>query len=84
MRRNKIEMLAGISQHYDYWDNNNFEVGTMAFGPTLITKMVVAKNTNLYANFHLALIPFAGNSTEHDPDPTTQSRDYYFFRRRAK
>ncbi|MDR3609442.1 MAG: DUF3943 domain-containing protein [Ignavibacteriaceae bacterium] len=71
------EVLAGIFQHFDYWDNKVFELGTMSFGGGAITKFNIVKGTNLYTNLNLALIPFAGNSTEKGPD-TTQIRDYNF------
>jgi hypothetical protein len=72
-----LEMLAGIFQHYDLWDNKDFELGALGFGGGIVSKISVAKNTNLYTNFHLGLIPLAGNSTERGPD-TTQIRDYYY------
>lgn len=72
-----VELLTGIFQHFDYWDNSNFELGTMAFGGGVISKMTVMKNTNLYTNINLGIIPLAGNSTEFGPD-TVQTRDYNF------
>lgn len=71
------EILAGIFQHFDYWDNTVFELGTMSFGGGAVTKFNIAEGTNLYTNLNLALIPFAGSSTEKGPD-TTQVRDYNF------
>ncbi|HEY3388862.1 MAG TPA: DUF3943 domain-containing protein, partial [Prolixibacteraceae bacterium] len=32
------EVLAGLFQHFDYWDNKVFELGTMAFGGGAVTK----------------------------------------------
>jgi hypothetical protein len=72
-----IEVLTGIFQHFDYWDNNIFELGTMAFGGGAITKVNMADGTNLFTNLNLAFIPFAGSSTEKGPD-TSQVRDYNF------
>ena len=63
--------------HYDYWDSYNFELATMAFSGGIISKLAVAPNTNLYTNFNLGIVPFAGNSREFGPD-TSQIRDYYF------
>jgi len=73
----KTEMLAGAFMHYDYWDSYNFELATMAFSAGVVSKLVVAPNTNLYTNFNLGVVPFAGNSREYGPD-TSQVRDYYF------
>jgi hypothetical protein len=71
------DILAGIFQHYDYWDNSLFELGTMSFGGGIITMTPLARGTNLYMDFHLAAIPFAGNSTQVITD-TSEGRDYNF------
>lgn len=77
MKIGNVEMLNGAFMHYDYWDSYNFELATMAFSGGIMSKLVVGPNTNLYTNFHLGIVPFAGNSREFGPD-TTQVRDYYF------
>lgn len=73
----KMALLAGGFQYYDYWDNKKFELGTIGFGGGLISKWPISKTSNLYTSIHLALIPFAGNSTRFGPD-TTQVRDYNY------
>jgi len=73
----RLDMLVGGFQHFDYYDNKTFELATIAFGPGIITKLKVSPNSSLYTNFHIALVPFAGNSTRFGPD-TTQIRDYDF------
>src|SRR5579872_1039560 len=77
MKVDKTEMLVGAFMHYDYWDSYNFELATMGFTAGVVSKLAVAPNTNLYTNFYIGLVPFAGNSREYGPD-TTQVRDYYF------
>jgi len=72
-----FETLAGIFQYYDYFDNKTFELGTVGFGGGIISKVKLGGNNNLYTNFHLALVPFAGNSRLAGPD-TSQFRDYDF------
>jgi hypothetical protein len=72
-----LAMLAGAFQYYDYWDNKKFELGTIGFGGGVISKLPVNKTSNLYTSFHVALVPFAGNSTKFGPD-TSQFRDYSF------
>ncbi len=71
------ETLVGLFQHFDYWDNEGFELCTMSFGGGIISMLPIAKGTNLYVDAHLAAIPFAGNSTQRGPD-TSQVRDYNF------
>jgi len=43
-----LEMLIGGFQHWDYFDNWAFEMGTMAFGPGIISKLPISSNSNLY------------------------------------
>ena len=76
-RTGNMDMLIGVFQHYDYWDNWTFEMGTMAFGPGIISKMPVSANSDLYFDVHLGIVPFAGNSSQLGPD-TSQFRDYNF------
>jgi hypothetical protein len=70
-----LEALAGLFQHSNYFDNNTFELGSMAFGPGVISKMPISKSNTLYTNLHVAIMPFGGLSTRFGPD-TTQVRDY--------
>jgi hypothetical protein len=73
----KHSILFGAFQYYDYWDNKTFELGTIAFGGGVFSKLPVSKSSELYTNIHIAAIPFAGNSTHFGPD-TSQFRDYNF------
>jgi hypothetical protein len=70
-------MLIGLTQGFEYWDNKAFELCTMSFGGAVITMVPLGKGTNLFIDFHLAAIPFAGNSTQVITD-TSQGRDYNF------
>jgi hypothetical protein len=72
-----LEMLAGFFQHYDYWDNKTFELGTMAFGGGIVSKLPLTKNSQFYTTIHLNIVPLAGNSTQYGPD-TSQFRDYNY------
>jgi hypothetical protein len=73
----KHSYLLGGFQYYDYWDNYTFELGAIAFGGGAFSKLLISKTSSLYTNVHLALVPFAGNSTRFGPD-TSQVRDYTF------
>ena len=71
-------LLTGIFQHFDYWRNNNiFEMGSLGFGPGLISRIPVAKHSNIYSNVHLAVMPLAGNNNRYGP-VGTDVRDYNF------
>jgi len=72
-----LEMVWGLFQHYDYFDNKSFELGTIALGGGIMSKYPVSKDAYILANFHLGVVPFGGNSTQLGPD-TSQFRDYNF------
>jgi hypothetical protein len=72
-----LDMLVGGFQHFDYFDNLTFELGTIGFGPGIISKLPLGSKSNLYTNFHVAIVPLAGNSTFYGPD-TSQFRDYNY------
>jgi hypothetical protein len=71
------KMLLGIFQHLDYWDNNIFELGTMAFGPGVISNIPISAGSNLYSSLHLGLIALAANNTRFGPQET-EVRDYNY------
>ena len=70
-------MLIGIFQHFDYWNNNVFELGSLGFGPGIISKIKFRTRSNLYSGLHFAAVPLAGNSTRFGPD-SSEFRDYPF------
>ena len=73
----KSSILFGIFQYYDYWNNLSFELGALAFGGGVFSKIPIGKSSVLYINAHLGVIPFAGNSRQVVTD-TSQYRDYDF------
>ncbi len=75
--KGKNGILAGIFQHYDYWNNKIFELGTLGFGPGIISRINIGRNSNLYSGIHVAVVPLAGNSTRFGPD-TSDYRKYNF------
>jgi hypothetical protein len=77
LQAGKLSMLLGGFQHYDYYDTKSFELSTIAFGPGLLTKLPLSRNSDLYTNFHLAFVPFAGSSVGPVTD-TSFYRDYRF------
>lgn len=70
-------LLAGLFQHYDYWRNSVFEVATLGFGGGLISRIPVARHSNIYSNIHVAVVPLAGNNTRFGPD-TSEFRHYNY------
>ena len=72
-----LEMLTGLFQHYDYWDNKSFELAAITFGGGVISKQPLFSNSNLYTTIHVGVVPFGANSTRYGPD-TSQFRDYNY------
>jgi hypothetical protein len=70
-------LLAGVFQHFDYWNNNTFEIGSLGFGGGLLSRIPVAKHSNIYSTVHLAVVPIAGNNTRYGPD-TSSVRTYNY------
>ena len=75
--RGNNAMLVGIFQHYDYWSNKVFELGSLGFGPGIISKLKFSRHSNLYSGLHFAVVPLAGNSTRVGVD-SSEIRDYPF------
>ena len=75
----KLEMMVGLFQHYDYFDNTTFELGTIGIGAGVMSKypLPLSKESYIFTNFHLGIVPLAGNSTLLGPD-TSQVRDYTY------
>ena len=72
-----LEMLAGLFQQMNFFDNKTFELGTIAFGPGIISKLPMSKSTSLYTNLHVDIVPFGALSGLLGPD-TSQFRDYNY------
>ncbi|MBC7949085.1 MAG: DUF3943 domain-containing protein [Chitinophagaceae bacterium] len=70
-------ILGGLFQHYDYWRNSIFQVASIGFGGGLISRMPVARHSNLYSGIHLAIVPLAGNNTQFGP-VNSEFRQYNF------
>ncbi|MFL5773061.1 MAG: DUF3943 domain-containing protein [Flavisolibacter sp.] len=75
IRENRL--LGGLFQHFDYWRNSIFQVASLGFGGGLISRIPVARHSNIYSNVHLAVVPLAGNNTQFGPD-TSEFRHYNF------
>ena len=71
------QMLGGIFQQFDYWNNKAFEIGSLGFGPGIIASLNVGGNSNLFSGLHFALVPIAGYSTRVGPD-ISEFRNYPF------
>jgi hypothetical protein len=75
--KGQFALLTGIFQNYDYWDNLVYELTTLGFGPGVVARLPVFKNSTWYSVLHLDLVPFGGNSKRAGPD-TSQIGDFNF------
>ena len=75
--KGKHALLAGVFQHFDYWNNKIFVLGSLGFGPGIISKIGIGNSSNLYSGLHVAGVPIAGHSTRFGPD-TSEFRNYPF------
>lgn len=58
--RNNRNLLKGLFQHYDYWDQNNLaNLSIIGYGPGLLSRMKLGRNSILNSAFHIALIPIS-------------------------
>jgi len=73
-----MEMLIGFFQHMNYFDNKTFELGDVAFGPGVISKLLVGKNSSWYNSIHIGIVPFGGLSKRFGANDTIQVRDYSY------
>jgi hypothetical protein len=76
-RVENTQALFGLFQHMNFFDNNTFELGSIAFGPGIISKHPTSTKSYLYINGHASIMPLAGLSGRFGPD-TTQTRDYNY------
>ncbi len=72
------DLLLGLYQHYDYWDNNLFELGSLGFGAGVVSRIAVRKHSNIYSSLHFAVVPIAGNSTRSNVDINAKFRQYNY------
>lgn len=73
-----LEMLTGLFQHMNFFDNNTFELGSIGFGPGVISKLPMSKSTSLYTNLHAGIVPFGALSKRLGITDTIQVRDYNY------
>jgi hypothetical protein len=72
-----LEMLIGLFQHMNFFNNRSFELGTIAFGPGVLSKLPISGTSYLFTNLHVAIVPFAGLSRRFGPE-NTLTRDYSY------
>ncbi|MBA3648674.1 MAG: DUF3943 domain-containing protein [Chitinophagales bacterium] len=61
--KNKMKMLVGAFQHYDYWNTDSFEIGTIGFGGGVVSRMAIFKNCRFQNQLYLALVPLGASNS---------------------
>ncbi len=73
-----LEMLTGLFQHMDFFNNKTFELGAIGFGPGIVSKLADMSKIAIFTLlFMLDIVPFGALSNRFGPD-TTQVRDYNY------
>jgi hypothetical protein len=72
-----LEMLTGLFQHFEYYDNKTFDLGAIDFGAGIISKYSIGKQCYLFNNLHLNVLPMGANSMHSGPT-LSQNRDYNY------
>ena len=56
----KDRLYGGLFQHFDYWRNNQFEVGAAGYGAGLVANTEIGEVSKLHSVYHVAAVPLAG------------------------
>ena len=67
----------GVFHHYDYFNNQVFELGNLTFNGGLLSKLAFGPKSFLYTNLHLGLVPFGRYSIKPVAD-TASLRDFNY------
>ncbi len=67
IKEKKQDILAGIFQHYDFFDNNTYKVGGISFGAGLISlfKNKEKKSNRITTSVHLNLMPLGASNSAY-------------------
>ncbi|HYV91831.1 MAG TPA: DUF3943 domain-containing protein [Chitinophagales bacterium] len=60
----KMKMLIGGFQHYDYWNTDSFEIGTIGFGGSIISRVPVFRSGNFQNELHIAVVPLGASNAK--------------------
>jgi hypothetical protein len=63
--KNKRDYMLGIFQHYDFFENQAYEIGALSFGAGWISRYKTSKNSLFVSAAHLNLMPFGGTKSQY-------------------
>jgi hypothetical protein len=62
---NKTDKLFGAFQHYDYFENEAYQIGAITFGAGWLNRIKTSKTSNLLTAIHLGIIPLGGSKSAY-------------------
>jgi len=67
IKEKKQDILAGIFQHYDFFDNNTYKVGGVSFGAGLLSlfQNKKEKGNRITTSLHLNLMPLGASNSAY-------------------
>jgi len=83
----KMKMLTGGFQHYDYWNTDSFEIGTIGLGGGMIMQLPVSKKSNFKNELHFAVVPLGASNERRLAAPDTATNPHfknYSYSRRSR
>ena len=66
----------GAFQHYDYWNTDSFEIGTIGFGGGAVSRLPVFKTANFQNELHLAIVPLGASNEKKIIAPTDSNPNF--------
>ena len=73
-----FDVLSGIFQNFDFWDNPTYELTTLGFGEGIVARMPIIENASWYTVLHVDVVPFGGNNKVTGVNDTSQIGDFNF------
>jgi hypothetical protein len=58
----KFKMTIGGFQHYDYWNTDSFEIGTIGLGGSFLSRIPLFKNGFFQNELHIAGVPLGASN----------------------
>jgi uncharacterized protein DUF3943 len=71
----RFKMLAGVFQHYDYWNTKYFEIGVLGLGGGIRVEIPLAGAVKFESSTHLDVVPFGASNSDYTVEG---ERDYNF------
>jgi len=73
-------MMTGLFQHYDYWNTDTFEIGTLGIGGSWLSRIQFDGDSDFQNEFHLAVVPLgASNQRKIVVDTTNPNFQNYTY-----